>query len=159
MCIINLIMNKNLLYAVAGILVLVAVWYFVFNKPSEIIAPESATTEPIMASEEVFIPLLEQNNSGESGKASLSEVDGKVKVTLTTVGAPAGVTQPAHIHVGTCPDVGAVTYPLTSVVDGMSETILDVSLDQLKSELPLGINVHKSVAEASIYVSCGDLVF
>lgn len=156
-------MNKNLIYVVVGFLVLVGVWYFVFNKPSQV-APEQVTTEEetaspsAMTAKETTVTLSEQNDSGQSGTATLSEVDGKVKVTLQMSGAPAGVTQPAHIHEGSCPDVGAVKYPLTSPVDGVSETILDVTLEQLKSELPLGINVHKSATEAAVYVSCGDLV-
>lgn len=160
-------MNKSLVYVVIGALVIVAVWYFVFNKPSKYSQPyqqpaATTTTETASSSanlSEITIVLSEQNKSGEMGTATLMEENGKVKVTLILTGAAAGVTQPAHIHVGKCPDVGAVKYPLTSTKDGMSETMLDVTLAQLKSELPLGINVHKSVAESKIYVSCGDLAF
>lgn len=152
-------MNKNLIYVVVGVLALVGVWYFVLNKPAQN-APQptvpEVTTAPTAVSE-VVVNLTKQKDSTESGTATLSEVGGKVKVTLKLTGAPAGVTQPAHIHVGKCPEVGAVKYPLTSLVDGMSETMLDVTLAQLKSELPLGINVHKSGAESKVYVSCGDL--
>lgn len=38
----------------------------------------------------------------------------------------------------------------------MSVTTLDVTLAGLKAQLPLGLNVHKSAAEAKIYTSCGD---
>ena len=78
-------------------------------------------------------------------------------MSVSLTGAPAGVAQPAHIHVGACPGVGAVKYPLTFPVDGQSETVLDVTLEQLRSELPLAINIHRSAAEASVYVSCGEL--
>ena len=37
--------------------------------------------------------------------------------------------------------------------------MLDVTLEQLRSELPLAINIHRSAAEASVYVSCGELSF
>src|SRR3989338_9157106 len=155
-------MNKNLTYTVVGVLVLIGLWYFVFNKPTPT-PPQPAVTQETAtpsasasASPVVVVNLSQQNASGESGTATLMEVDGKVKVALKLTGAPTGVTQPAHIHVGKCPDVGAVKYPLTSSVDGVSETMLDVTLAQLNSELPLGINVHKSVEEAKVYVSCGD---
>lgn len=40
-----------------------------------------------------------------------------------------------------------------------SQTELEVSLLDLEEQMPLAINVHKSVEEASVYVSCGDLEF
>jgi len=154
-------MNKNLIYVIVGLVVLVGVWYFAFNKPTQPVSEPNITqvTPAPSAASEVVVNLATQNSSSESGTATLTEVDGIVKVALKLTGAPAGVKQPAHIHVGACPDVGAVKYPLTSPVDGVSETMLDVTLAQLKSELPLGINVHKSAAEAKVYVSCGDLTF
>lgn len=156
-------MNKNLLIGV-GIVVVLVVGYMLFsNMQQKTTVPQPATTttqdsaSPSATTNEVTVTLSEQNSSKESGIATLMEVDGKVKVTLKMTGAPSGVAQPAHIHIGACPEVGAVKYPLTSPVDGMSETMLDVTLAKLKSELPLGINVHKSVPEAKVYVSCGDL--
>jgi len=113
----------------------------------------AVTTMP----EKVTVILASQNNSGESGTATLEETAGKVKVTLNLTGAPAGVTQPAHIHTGTCANIGGVLYPLTFPVDGVSETTLNVTLAQLKEQMPLALNVHKSQAEASVYYSCGDL--
>lgn len=103
---------------------------------------------------EVTIMLNTINNSGISGRANLSEENGKVKVELELVGGGA-LPQPAHIHVGVCPGVGAVKYPLTSVINGKSETTIATTLAGLKAELPLAINVHKSVAEAGTYVACG----
>ncbi len=155
-------MNKKLLI---GVVVILLVGYMLFsNMQQQTPSPQPAinTTQqdsatPSATTNEINVTISEQKASGESGTATLMEVDSKVKVTLKMTGAPAGVTQPAHIHLGKCPDVGAVKYPLTSPIDGMSETILDVTLAQLKSELPLGINVHKSATEAKVYISCGDL--
>ena len=101
--------------------------------------------------------LLPQNNSGLSGKAMLKEENGKVRVRVQLSGPKSDVPQPAHIHGGSCPKPGAVYYPLASVEKGKSETLVDVSLAKLKSELPLAVNLHKSAAESGIYVSCGDL--
>ena len=105
-----------------------------------------------------MINLAAQNNSGISGTATLKQEEGKVKVSLDLSGTPAGVTEPAHIHMGACPNPGAIKYPLSSVVNGKSETTLgNITLARLKTELPLAINVHKSAEEAGVYVSCGDL--
>ncbi len=98
------------------------------------------------------------NASGENGTATISEMDGKVKVILNVQGAPAGVEQPAHIHKGACPTPGDVVYPLNSVVNGVSETVLDATVDALVGGLPLAVNVHKSQSEVNMYVACGDVV-
>ncbi len=119
-------------------------------KPSTSISPEATANE-------MTVNLAEENKSGESGTATLKEANGKTTVTLNLIGFPKGVSQPAHIHVGVCPGVGAVKYPLTSVLDGKSITVLNVTVDQLRTSLPLAINVHKSALEISNYTSCGGL--
>ncbi|MDP2669050.1 MAG: DUF4382 domain-containing protein [bacterium] len=116
---------------------------------------------------EIKLTLSSQNNSGIAGTATIDNEDGKVKVTLKLAEVPTGVVgllgislgtaHPAHIHLGSCASLGAVKYPLTSTTGGKSETTLNVSLASLKSQLPLAVNVHKSPAEAGIYVACADL--
>lgn len=106
---------------------------------------------------ETVVILEELNASGQSGTATLTALNGQTRVTLDLAGNPAGVAQPAHIHVGVCPDVGTVRYPLESPVDGRSETVIDVSLVDLLDQLPLAINVHKSPQEAAVYFACGNI--
>ena len=145
--------NKNLLIGVFLIVLLViGLWYFSKQKPE--VVPSEVTPE-----NQMVVTFSEQNDSGESGMATLVEKDGMLTVALAMEGGPTDVPQPAHIHVGVCPDVGAVSYPLSNVVNGASETTLEVTLAQLESETPLAINVHKSVPEASVYTACGDLQF
>lgn len=105
---------------------------------------------------QLVVVLSEENSSGQSGMAILTGENGKTNVAITLSGS-SEATQPAHIHSGNCPGVGAVKYPLTSVSGGRSDTTLDVTLEKLRSELPLAINVHKSEKEAKIYVSCGQI--
>ena len=103
-----------------------------------------------------------QNNSGLSGTATLEDEDGSLKVTLKLKNTVLGIiapAKPAHIHFGSCANIGDVKYPLNSVVNGKSETIIKTSLADLKAQLPLVINVHKSDAEAGTYVACTDLNF
>lgn len=101
--------------------------------------------------------------------------------------APAQVTggHPAHIHAGTCDNLGEVVYPLTNIgsmestgtpmagmeaspVAGtwvgaadaipvqMSVTQLDVSLDELLAA-PYAINVHESEENIGTYIACGNV--
>ena len=103
------------------------------------------------------VKLEPQAGSGRSGIAVLAEIQGKVKAVVNLSGPSGGVIRPAHIHVGSCPGVGAVKYPLTGLVDGSSQTDLSVSLDELMTQLPLAINIHKSSDEPSVYLACGDI--
>src|SRR5438067_9399567 len=72
----------------------------------------------------VTIPLNEQNGSGESGTATLTDMgNGQTQVVLKLSNAPT-VAQPAHIHKGTCANLDPTPlYPLTSVTNGQSDTM------------------------------------
>lgn len=104
------------------------------------------------------VRLSPQGNSGESGTAALTKLsDTQTKVVLSVAGAPAGVSQPVHIHRGTCAKLDPKpAFPLSPLVNGKSETVVGVSLDEL-SKGGYAINGHKSAQEVSTYVFCGDL--
>lgn len=86
---------------------------------------------------------------------------------------------PAHIHDGTCDNLGDVVYPLNDVsgealsgtpgatpapptegeagdVIARSRTEVDVSLDDLLSG-EYAVNVHKSAEEIDVYIACGNI--
>lgn len=110
----------------------------------------------------VILNFVAQNNSGVSGTATLMTVDGKVKAELKTSGgilALISPSEPAHIHTGTCADLGAVKYSLANVTANHSVTVVDVSMAALKAELPLAINIHKSAKAIGTYIACVDLKF
>lgn len=107
-------------------------------------------------SEAVTVELKALNNSGESGKATLTAMNGKTKVVIDLMGAPEGVAQPVHIHHGTCEKLGAPAYPLEEVKNGKSETTIDAKLSDITAG-DFAINVHKSEKEISIHVACGDV--
>ena len=127
------------------------------NKAITLQSPVPTPTMPMTKVRTMTIKLNTQNNSKQAGEVVLTEVSGKVKVVLSVSGAPSGISQPAHVHVGACPTPGAVKYPLTAVTKGASQTTIDTTLQQLVAGLPLAINVHKSSAEAGVYIACGDL--
>lgn len=156
-------MNRNLLIGLVAIALLVIVYALFMRQPQVVDDLVDVGDEiqddlsDVLSPDQLTVVLSEESDSGESGVVTITEIDGQLVVSLATVGYAEGVEQPAHIHEGVCPDVGAVVYPLTNVVDGMSETTIDATLEDLESQLPLAINVHKSVPEASVYTSCGNI--
>lgn len=148
---------KNLLLYLVFAVVVYGLVYFFFMEGSFNKVLNYSQTYKTVPSKTVTVALASVNNSGESGKATLVESYGKTIVTLSLTGFKSGVSQPAHIHVGECPGVGAVKYPLNNIINGKSATTVDVTIARLKSEGPLAINVHKSDKEIKAYVSCGEI--
>jgi hypothetical protein len=111
-----------------------------------------------LAADSASAKLSAQNNSGESGTATLTKAgDNQTKVVLDVKGGPSGVNQPVHIHKGTCDKLDPKpAYPLSPVVNGKSETTVNASLDSLEKG-GYAINGHKSAQEASTYVFCGPI--
>lgn len=110
------------------------------------------------AADTITVQLSPQNNSGQSGTATLTDLgDGTTRVVLnlTDIGS---ASQPVHIHDGTCATLNPTPkYPLTNLVNGKSETVVKVSLSQLVAQ-PFAINAHKSAQEVAVYTACGNIV-
>ncbi len=116
-----------------------------------------AQTSAGAATSTLTVTLNPQNGSGESGTAVLTQMGADVKVVISLKGTPATTPQPAHIHTGTCSNLGGVAYPLSNVVGGSSTTtVKGVTIDQLLSR-PTAINVHESAADLGKYVACGNI--
>jgi hypothetical protein len=111
-----------------------------------------------LAADSVSTKLEPQNSSGESGTATLTKAgENQTKVVLEVHGGPSGVSQPVHIHKGSCAKLDPKpAYPLSPVVNGKSETTVKASLDSLQKG-DYAINGHKSAKEAATYVFCGDI--
>ncbi len=147
-------MSKNV-YLVIGVVVLVLILFMVFKGGTS-----TPNSEEVVNLSPVTVTLAAENNSGISGTATIADQEGKAKVTVNVSGMATGAVLPGHIHTGSCVSLGGTKYALSSIENGLSETILDVSVDQLLSELPLAINLHSSDADLSDskgYVACGDV--
>lgn len=145
--------DQNLML-LAGAAAIIVGFVAIFSYKSKSIALMPSPTPSV-----VQVNLDSQNSSYESGNATLQEINNKVVVTLMMKGYPKGISQPAHIHVGSCPNPGSVKFPLSSVINGQSTTTIDTTLAKLEALGPLAINVHKSASLSNIYVSCGNLSF
>jgi len=114
------------------------------------------------AGNEITLTFGSKTNSAFFGTAMLQEENGKVNVALkldTNMASAYAFPEPAHIHVGSCPNVGGVKYALNDIVGGKSETVINASMADLKAGLPLAINVHKSASESTVYIACANVKF
>jgi hypothetical protein len=109
-----------------------------------------------ISADPVVLTLGEWNSSGQSGSATLTPKGTKTTVDVAITAGAAGVAQPSHIHLGTCDDLGGVSYALTSLDAGVSSTVVDASISTLLSGR-FAVNIHKSGPEVSVYVACGEL--
>lgn len=116
-------------------------------------------SDAVLALDDVVTVKLEaQNNSGQNGVATLLPEGNKTKVVIEIPNAPTGVAQPAHIHLGSCDKLDkAPKWNLEAVKGGRSVTMVPVPLDAILKD-KTAINIHKSAAEAQIYVSCGNII-
>ena len=106
---------------------------------------------------DLTMPLVAQNDSGQDGEATLSEVDSDTTRVVLEVESPPGNPQPAHIHRGSCQNLDPQpAYGLENVVDGKSTTEVSVAIEDLVGQ-GFAVNVHKSADEAQVYVACGDI--
>jgi hypothetical protein len=106
---------------------------------------------------DVAVPLVTQNDSGQDGEATLSEVDSDTTRVVLEVENPSADPQPAHIHRGSCENLDPEpAYGLENVVDGKSTTEVNVAVENLVGQ-GFAVNVHKSADEVQIYVACGDI--
>ncbi len=110
------------------------------------------------AGEPIKFNLEAENNSGETGTATLTDLgNGKTMVLVEINGEPDGAAQPMHIHQGQCgPTLGKVVFPLTDLQNGKSTTTVDAALETLTTG-GFAINGHKSAQEISVYVFCGNI--
>ena len=111
-----------------------------------------------MSAHSMTINLGAQNGSGQNGQAWLNDTSGGLRVKLQLKNQPAGSSEPAHIHQGTCAKLNPAPWKaLTNVVAGVSvTTIPGLTVAELK-KAHYAINVHQSAANLKHYVSCGDL--
>lgn len=102
------------------------------------------------------VQLDEQNGSGQSGSATLTALDGDRTRIVLKLTNPPDVPQPAHVHSGSCDDLGDPVVSLTSVEGGRSETEVKMALESL-AQAQLVIHAHKSEAEYEVSVACAPI--
>ena len=109
--------------------------------------------------ESVEFDLTELNASGVTGTAVLTANGEETDVSLELTGDAIVGDHPANIYEGTCDDLDPnPAFELTDVdEEGLSETTVDVSLEDLTGDTPYAINVLLSSEEIGVYIACGDI--
>lgn len=107
--------------------------------------------------EPVIVDMIQIEKSNANGIATIKQDGNKTKVIINLSGEKSA-SEPAHVHFGVCPKPGAIKYVLNDVVNGSSETELDVPIEELVASGSMAINVHKSIDDYATVVSCGDII-
>ena len=156
-------MTKNI-YIIVGIIIVV-VTLVVLNLQTKTEEPAirqetdqiSTTSNDEGAPFGLSVPLFPRGDSEQRGGADFFENEGKVEAVVRLENVPAGVSQPVHLHSGSCDALGKIVFPLNPVVDELSQTTLNVSGEEFQSQLPLAVNVHKSEDELGVNIACASI--
>ncbi len=106
--------------------------------------------------DELMLELAAQNGSEQEGTATFTPLGvGRTRIVMELTNPP-DVSQPAHVHSGSCDDLGDPVFALTNVEEGRSETEAPVSLEQLVED-EVVIHAHKSEAEYDVSVACAPI--
>jgi hypothetical protein len=80
----------------------------------------------------------------------------QTEVVVSITSGAGGVSQPIHVHEGTCDPLGGVAHGLSAVVNGSSVTMIDASFASIMGGAN-AVNVHLLGDDAGTYVACGDI--
>jgi hypothetical protein len=105
----------------------------------------------------VTLTLKSFDQTNETGKATLKEVNGQVVVDILLENYPKGVSQPLKILLGSCTKLGQEVYSLTNTVNGKSETIIKAGMASLFNGRSMALIVQKSASQNKVIVSCSNL--
>ena len=102
--------------------------------------------------------------------ASVAALAALAFLTPATAAQDDDAPHPAHIHTGTCAELGDVVFPLTDIAPSegessgapsalpvkVSDTVIDAPLQEIVDG-GHAINVHLSADEIGTYIACGDI--
>ncbi len=143
-------------------LLMAAATFFASCSKDDDVDPNAVT----LTGENKTYTLASISNPAISGVVKFAErSDNSTMVTIDLDGTSSGSTHPAHIHMNSAAETGAIIIDLNSVAGGtgMSETIIKekkdgtpITYEQLL-ELDGYVNVHLSATELSTLVAQGDI--
>ena len=106
--------------------------------------------------EPLTITLVEFNNSRQSGSAVLIPEEKQTRILVNLANARG--EQPVYISSGTCLKPFEVKYNLAPLINGQSETMLNLPLKDLLKQLPLAIIIYSPAQILERQTACGDII-
>jgi hypothetical protein len=117
----------------------------------------AACSSPAGGDRSVELMLQPLNESGVSGRVTLTALDDATTRVVIDVDSAGHPSMPAHIHPGSCAElVPQPVYALENVIDGQSTTAVSAPLDELLAG-GQALNLHRSNEEMDVYTACVDL--
>ncbi|MDP2735600.1 MAG: hypothetical protein Q8P12_05335 [bacterium] len=107
-----------------------------------------------------ILTLSPEGENAESGTVLVGPAGDRTLLIATFEGAPEGVSQPLYMRGGTCAEPGEVLFKLEDALDGRSDTLLSVSMQELRGigrEGGLIIQVFESYEEPQAVVACATI--
>lgn len=118
---------------------------------SQNIQAQNNQNTPSRVLSSLSVPLLEYNESGEFGSAELIEQNRRAHI-LVVVAGEALASRMAGVYRGVCDELGDSIQQLSGLENGVSETVLEYSLEQLFLQQPFSIVVFD---DTQAVVACG----
>ncbi len=110
-----------------------------------------------LPAETTVVTMQEFNNSNQSGSAALVSENNQTRIIINLANSP-NYAQQVYILKGSCEQPGEIMYTLSPLINGQSETVIDLSLKNLFDQLPLTIAVYRETQTDQVNVSCGSIV-
>ena len=115
--------------------------------------------DPGAGSQNFNVALNPPDGGGQMGSATVTAASGEqVRVTIQLDQGGGRDAFPAEVREGSCDDLAAeAAYDLSEVDGGVSETLVDASMDDLRTT-PYAIVVLPADGGGDTYEACGELV-
>jgi Cu/Zn superoxide dismutase len=117
----------------------------------------SASTASGDPQNSITIAMHELNNSGQNGTATITDMGGEVRVTVSVAGEPESASEPSHVHFGRCPKIKAIpAYNVGPILKGKATSVVGLTWTEINSGKYV-VMLHESAAALGTYVSCGNI--
>lgn len=124
---------------------------------SQLLEPKEEEPAPRQLVEPVTLSLNPVGEAREIGTVLFEDTGEGMRVLLRFQGAPEDVFQPVSMREGSCLAPGSVLYKLNDALNGRSETVLGVPVDDIRNaarESGLIVQVAESQEEPGEAVAC-----